>query len=312
VKALKKGHKGAVLEIPVCEGEASKADRNRRVGALTICGDNISRDLPEGSEIEVTLEMDASRIPKVHAYVPVLDADFEANLGLGVSQREPEVVRGEVAQERERLRETVAKALVVGDVSGTKRLQALEGGELVAELNALAKDVELVDAAQKCEHRLLELRCAIDEVADKLEWPGLVAEARELSERLAEEASRTSQPQLKKQVETLTRELAKIIDTNKIDDLRVKIRQAQLLYRTLLFQQPGFWVYQFQQAEKEVASTTDQARAARLCDQGRAFLSQNNAEGLKNVVLELWKLMPPDAVEEQKRGYQSGIVKGRV
>ncbi len=149
-------------------------------------------------------------------------------------------------------------------------------------------------------------------MADKLEWPGLVTEARELSDRLVDEASRTPQPQLKKQVEIMTRELAAIIDAAKVDDLRVKIQQAQSLYWSLLFVQPAFWVYQFQLAEKEVASAIDQARAARLCDQGRAFVSQNNAEGLKNVVRELWKLMPEDAVEERKRGYQSGIVKGRV
>jgi molecular chaperone DnaK len=312
VVALKKGHKGAVLRIPVCEGEASKADRNRRVGELKISGDNISRDLPEGTEIEVTLEMDASRIPKVHAYVPMLDADFEANVSLGVSARDAGVVREEVATEKDRLRETVGKALAVGDASGAKRLQSIEGGELVAELEALAKDAELVDAGQKCEHRLLELRCAIDEVADKLEWPGLVAEARELSERLVDEGSRSPQPQLKKQVEVVTRELAKLIETNKTDDLRVKVRQATSLYWTLLFAQPAFWVYQFQEAEKGVASATDQARASRLCDQGRAFVSQNNAEGLKNVVLELWKLMPADAVEERKRGYQSGVVRGHA
>jgi hypothetical protein len=40
--------------------------------------------------------------------------------------------------------------------------------------------------------------------------------------------------------------------------------------------------------------------------------SQNNAEGLKNAVLELWRLMPTEAVEEAQRGYQSGIVKGRA
>ena len=58
--------------------------------------------------------------------------------------------------------------------------------------------------------------------------------------------------------------------------------------------------------------TCDQTRATRLCGQGRAFLSRNNDEGLKSVVRELWKLMPADAVEEQKRGYRSGIVKGRA
>jgi molecular chaperone DnaK len=312
VMALKKGHKGAVLRIPVCEGEASKADRNRRVGELQISGDNISRDLPEGSEIEVTLEMDASRILKVRAYVPMLDGDFEANLSLGVSARDTRVVREEVATERERLREIIGKALAVGDASGARRLQSIESGELVAELDVLAKDAELVDAAQKCEHRLLELRCAIDEVADKLEWPGLVAEAHELTERLVDEASRTPQPQLKKQVDLMTRELAKIIDANNIDDLRVKLRQATSLYWRLLSAQPAFWLYQFHEAEKGVASTTDQARASRLCDQGRAFVSQNNVEGLTNVVRELWKLMPADAVEQRKRGYQSGVVKARV
>jgi molecular chaperone DnaK len=310
--ALKKGQKGSVLRIPVCEGEASKADRNRRVGELSISGNNISRDLPEGSEIEVTLEIDASRIPKARAYVPVLDSDFEVSLGLGVSTREAAVVRNDIAAERDRLRETIGKALAVGDAAGARRLQSVEGGELVAELDALAKNVELVDAAQKCEHRLLELRCVIDEVADKLEWPGLVVEARELSDRLLDEASRTPQPQLKKQVEIMTKELIKIIDAVKIDDLRVKIRQAQSLYWSLLFEQPAFWVYQFQQAEKDITAATDKARAGRLCEQGRAFLSQNNSEGLKNVVLELWKLTPADSVEERKRGYQSGIVRGRV
>ena len=312
VAALKKGQSGSVLRIPVCEGEASKADRNRRVAELSIAGSNVSRDLPEGSEIEVTLEMDASRISKVRAYVPVLDSDFEVTLGFGVSAREPEIVRSDIAAERERLRETIGKALAVGDASGAKRLQSVERGELIAELVALEKNVEVVDAAQKCEHRLLELRGVIDEVADKLEWPGLVSEARELSDRLVDEASRTPQPQLKKQVEIMTREITAIIDAAKVDDLRVKIQQAQSLYWSLLFVQPAFWVYQFQLAEKEIASARDQARATRLCDQGRAFVSQNNADGLKNVVRELWKLMPDDAVEERKRGYQSGIVKGRA
>jgi hypothetical protein len=57
--------------------------------------------------------------------VPVLDVDFEASLGLGVSAREAEVVRGEVATERERLRETIGKALAIGDAAGPERLQFL-------------------------------------------------------------------------------------------------------------------------------------------------------------------------------------------
>jgi molecular chaperone DnaK len=307
---LKKGQKGAVLRIPVCEGEARKADRNRHVGTLLITGENIARDLPVHSEIEVTLEMDASRIPRVRAYVPILDTDFEATLGLGVSQRDSEVIRTEVADELKRLRETVVRANAVNDSKGAQRLEAIAAGPLVEELGQLVQNVEDVDAAQKCDHRLLELKCAIDEVADRLEWPRLVADARELLDRLAQEAETTTQVNLKKQAEKLTQELSRAIEANKVDDLRVKTRQGESLYWHLLAAQPAFWVYQFQYIEKDISRLKDQARASRLCDQGRAFLSQNNAEGLKNVVLELWKLMPEDAVEEVKRGYQSGIVRG--
>jgi len=111
------------------------------------------------------------------------------------------------------------------------------------------------------------------------------------------------------QVAVILKDLARASDSHRIDDLRVKLRQGQSLYWQLLFAQPAFWVYQFQHIEKALSSLTDQARATRLCDQGRAFVSQNNVEGLTNVVRELWKLMPEDAVEEVTRGYQSGLIK---
>jgi molecular chaperone DnaK len=308
--ALKKGQKGAVLRIPVCEGEATRADRNRYVGTLLITGENIARDLPAHSEIEVTLEMDSSRIPRVRAYVPILDLDFEATLGFGVSPRDSDAVRADVASELIRLRETISRAKAVSDAKGVHVLETIASGPLVEELERLVENVEDVDAAQKCEHRLLELKCAIDEVADRLEWPKFVTEARELLGRLAGEAETTSNPNLKKQVVTLTQDLTRAIDAKKIEDLQVKVRQGEALYWQLLAAQPAFWVYQFQQLEKDISPIKDQARAGRLCEQGRAFLSQNNLEGLKNVVLELWKLMPEGVVEEVKRGYQSGIVRG--
>jgi molecular chaperone DnaK len=307
---LKKGEKAAVLRIPVCEGEASKGDRNRHVGTLVISGDNIPRDLPAHSEIEVTLEIDASRIIVVRAYVPILDVDFEATLRMNVSPREPRTVRGDVAAELDRLDETLGKAQAVNDTTGAKRLTDLRAGALVTELKALAENADALDAAMKCEHRLLELKLAIDGVADGLEWPILVEEVRELSKQLVDEGSRTTQLNLKNQVDALSKEFERVIGARGIDDLRAKLKQGRALYWQLLFAQPAFWVYQFQQIEKDSSSLTDQVRANRLCDQGRAFVSQNNPEGLSNVVRELWKLMPEDAVEEVKRGYQSGLIKG--
>jgi len=64
---VKKGESGDVLKVPVVEGEIEHADRNRLLGALEIKGTNLRRDLPAGSEVEVTLHFDASRILRAKA-----------------------------------------------------------------------------------------------------------------------------------------------------------------------------------------------------------------------------------------------------
>src|ERR1039457_4598879 len=54
---LRRGQSGELLRIPLVEGEQDLADRNRKVGELEIRADNIPRDLPAASDIEVTLSI---------------------------------------------------------------------------------------------------------------------------------------------------------------------------------------------------------------------------------------------------------------
>jgi molecular chaperone DnaK len=64
-----------MLRIPVMEGSNLKrADRNREIGALEERGDSskVWRDVPSGTEIQVTLEVDESRLVRVRAFVPLL------------------------------------------------------------------------------------------------------------------------------------------------------------------------------------------------------------------------------------------------
>jgi len=277
---------------------------------LVIRGDKIPRDLPMHSEIEVTLEMDASRIMKVRAYVAILDVDFETTLPLEVSPREPSTVRNDLRGELQRLDEVKAKAKAVGNEEGWERLASLEHGSLVLELNQLSRDVENPDAAVKFERRLIELKLAIDAIADHLEWPSLVAKVQELSERLVAEAAKAKDQSLRKPVEKIRLELAALIQENRFDDLQAKLKQAESIYWRLVFATSEFWVYQFQYIERNPEALLDQARGGRLLDQGRSFIAKNNSDGLQNVVAELWKLLPEEANAEVRRGYESGVKRG--
>ena len=79
---LRQGQSGALLRIPLVEGEQDLADRNRKVGELEIPAENIRRDLPACSDIEVALSISADRIVRITAYLPLLDEQFEGKIDM--------------------------------------------------------------------------------------------------------------------------------------------------------------------------------------------------------------------------------------
>jgi hypothetical protein len=161
----------------------------------------------------------------------------------------------------------------------------------------------------KCERRLLELKIKLDEAADALEWPALVSEARECLGALKAIAKEHGDSDQHKRAAELTQELQTVMRKQALDDLRSKIAEVTALWWEIASAQLAYWVYQRQELEKQVGVMSDQPRATRLLDQGRAFISHGNAAGLQNVVRELWRLLPEEVVEETRRGYQAGIAK---
>ena len=75
--ALSRGRARGLLRVPVVEGEHPKADRNRTIGQLEITPGDVARDVPVGSEIDLTIEIDAARAVTTRAYIPLLDREFE-------------------------------------------------------------------------------------------------------------------------------------------------------------------------------------------------------------------------------------------
>src|SRR5207248_2440036 len=79
---LRQGQSGEILRIPLIEGEQDLADRNRKIGELEINAENLRRDLPTGTEIEVAVSISADRLIRIAAYVPLLDEEFEGKIDM--------------------------------------------------------------------------------------------------------------------------------------------------------------------------------------------------------------------------------------
>ena len=311
IEALRQGQTGNVLRVPVIEGDnIEKADRNRKIGELIITGTNIRKDLPAGSDIEVTMRISEDRIVNVTAYFPLLDEEFPAKIDMSRQAVDAVFLQNDFKLEMERFHDVKAKAESAEGHTAGELVQNVENSQLMVEVKeALAAASGDAGAAAKCEKRLLQLKVKLDEAADALEWPMLVKQANEWIGFLSKAVAQHGNDQQKQRAEVITRETEDGIRDGKSERLRKRIAQLSKLYYELITAQPGWWIYQFQQIEKEQTRISDQNRAARLLDQGRDCIAKNNFTGLQNVVRQLWDMLPKEVEEAARRGYQAGLVR---
>jgi molecular chaperone DnaK len=300
---LKKGGTGEVLHIPVIEGESDKADRNRLQDSLTIKATDIKRDLPSGSEVEITLFMDASRIIRAKAYIPMLDEEFEAVIDPSKHKPDPVELKKELREEKKRLSQLQEKAddeedtdLVEEQMDDLEEIVEAAGGDDVS--------------ANKAEARLLEVKIALDKLEDGLCMSTLAGEAHGALDELDGLVEAHGDDGQRQMAEKLREEVDELIEQKNADRLRKKIEQVGDLHREILFAQPAFWVAVFENTVEQKTRMTDQALAGRFIDQGRQCIQHGNVQGLRTAVRQLMDLLPRDVANEIQRGYGSGLLKG--
>jgi molecular chaperone DnaK len=311
VKPLKQGQSGEVIRIPVVEGENDLADRNRLIKRVAIEATNIRRDLPVASEVEITLKVDESRLVWLEAYVPLLDEDFKFKIDLtGRAIADAEFLREDFQNEMRRFRQVKAQAAPAESEDVTQLVKEVEDSPLIPEIDELLAIASTdPDAAAKCEKLLLQFKLQLDKATDALEWPSLKSQTRDWLGWLQKVAEQYATDKQRQRANELAAEVEKIIRQRKADRLRKRFEKITRLHFEIVSSQAGWWVYQFQEAEKQQQKMRDQDRALRLLAQGRDCVSKNNVIGLQNVVRQLWDLLPEEAVQDAQRGYGADLVR---
>jgi molecular chaperone DnaK len=303
---LKVGQESAAVKIPIVEGEEEHADRNRVVGFLEVNSTMVRRDVPAGSEMEITLRIDESRTVTLEVYFPLLDEEFTKQLEIEKPHADPSQIEATLRSEKTRLQELREKADDAGEETLVEELQRVEEDKDRDEAVRAAKGDPA--AAEKAAARVLELQNKLDAIEKKLRWPALVAEARELQEEAASLASDHGNSAQQEKVEDWSEVIDSIIEKKQTDRLPRKIEEGRTIYAQILFSLPGFWVGKFQSMERDRGHFSDPAAAERLFERGREYLRNNNIEGLTDVVRKLWSLLPREEAERAQRGVGSTIV----
>ncbi len=304
--ALRRGQSQDLLRVPVVEGENGRADRNMLIGSLLIPANQIRLDLPVGSQVDLTIEIDKSRLVRVLAYVPMLDEEFEAKLSLEKKLPDIEKLKKDAEAAKQRLSTSREKAKETGDPAARTVLQRVDGERMVHDVEAaLQASQGDRDALDKSEKRLLDLNLAIDQLEDALAWPSLLADAEELIRNSAKVVTQYGKPNDKQQLTRLEREIRECMSTRDSDQLRRKLSELSSLYYGVMREQSGWWVGLFNSLEDIKSQMTDPLQGEQWFVQGRRAITNGDVPALKTAVNQLISLLPPDQKEKAEHGYGS-------
>ena len=306
---LRAGHSEDELRIPLIEGEHHRAERNHGIGMMVIKGSDIRRDLPAGSQIEITLIMDTSQQIRLRAYVNSLDEDFEMTFDPQMKHSSLGELSKDAQQQKERLTAVRVEAERTNALKGEAALSRIDDQHLLDQVDGLLEAAESEpEAVAQLDRRLRELAAAVDEVEDSVEWPVLLEKAEESRTTTEQAVSEHGERGDRSRLSSLKGELQRAIDAGDRDVLRRCIDELDELVYHIWDRQPGFHVARFNWLVERAQSMRDPGQAEQIIAQGRRAINNNDIEALKAANRQLISLLPCDVQEEAKHANIGGTI----
>ena len=305
-----------IIRIPIVEGtNDSKADRNRLIGNLEILPTDkrVKRDIPLGSEIEISIEIDSSRTTTTRAFVPMVDEEFTDVFKPGVVAKSPKELEAELDVEIERLDSLKQKADAVTDSKIHGALTRMENEQIIETVQRqVAAAQGDPDAQGEADRRLLDLKAAVDSVEGAMQWPTLVHEAHEQVRATTEVVGAHGQPGEKDRLTKLEADVNRAIETERLELLQARLEDLRELGAGVVVRQPEFWVGYLQYVQERREHMRDHAAADRLFTQAQRAIASNDFDALKAAVRQLVGLLPADEREaaEARGQFRGTIVSG--
>jgi molecular chaperone DnaK len=308
VVPLKAGDASTTLKIPVVEGESDMADRNRYVGELLITGEMIKRDLPTGTEIEIEVSIDQSRIIHVLAYIALIDDEFEVKMGQEVRKEtgdDPKVLQKSLARELRRATklktalddeekstiDTITEAIVPAIESD---LAAAEGGD--------------TGACQKAEKTLLELQTKLDGAEELAKWPKVrnqLTQSLDMGERmLNDELIKDGEAESMRKLLVAGK---KALESKKLPEAQDIYERIDAIYFRAMQEQPSYWLGWLRHSADNITRFPDQGRAKQVIALGMQATQSGDLDALRNAVRQLWGMLPKQDRDDFERGVGAGI-----
>lgn len=303
-RKLKKSESENPLLIKVGEGESDIPDRNIFICELGVNGSNLPYDLPEGTDIEITIEVSESREVLVTAYIPMVDLTLNARSTfkdemLDISDIEMEldaqVERSKTVQENCTEREKGKLDNTIRSVSSSLRNARLDE-----------------DEKRKANKQLKDLKSMLDRMEKEKEMPQLEKEFQESlksTQEIINEYGNESDRKIRSdELAGMKEEGEKAIkEKDKTLLLRVN-EQIKELGTKAVYSNPATWAYQFQKLSQRKDFINEQ-EAKYYIEKGKRAIELSDVDELKRCVHNLMLLTPSEDAGGHTNINLSGITR---
>lgn len=296
--AIRPGMIKDIIRIPIYEGEYNAEGTNpvlnNLVNEVIITGESLPALLPEGSDVDITIKVDRSRLMKFSAYFPLLNHTEE--LEIDINQTKPPTEE-ELTAEISKAKRTAQK-VNAADVS--EKLDALEeqlenekgsaDGKMKI-LDGLRKELLKLDSAEKTaewpkvEQELKDAFYNLEDLIDKIKInshdedldigkiEAHIQEYKKAIEHIIQHKDTKAAKELTEEIEVLDRELRNSVSGGLVDKGRLE----------------------YHDREFNNIQWKDKNKARQLVNQGLKLISEGKTSQLRPLLHQIWDIrIDPD------------------
>jgi molecular chaperone DnaK len=202
-------------------------------------------------------------------------------------------LRSAVDGELQRLNAVRERAVKTVSAVAEIALFRIDSEQLEADLAGLLDAAEGdPDAAATCGRRLLDLRAAVDEVEDALEWPEQVKDAENLADEAVRLASRSGEAHDQRRVGEAVVGIKSAIEATDSRLLTMYTEQLHQLAIAILDRSGHLDVLIFDDLEARRGDFVDPELGSSLLSDGRMAMARGDRQALHNINVRLRGLLP--------------------
>lgn len=296
---------GKRLNIPIVQGERSKARFCRKVGNLVVNADDLDRTLHAGAAIEVTIEIDRGGSLEAQALVVDQKKLIKGVAELLIPSADPAALQNLWQNLKRRLTLLQQEAFrnreeaLIRQLGDLQEQLALAG----ADLMGLERDE---DTCQRLHRNFMEMEGDLESLEARGQVQTLIEEFEGRYFDTAFVVAQCGNDMDKRLLAECEARFRSAAELGRVTELERAIEQLEKVNLSAYRKSPEFWVDQFHHSASRIHEASDLKKATRLVEQGRTLLQEGRRDELRGITESLWMLLP-HLMKNPEQTHDSGI-----